>query len=170
MAQMKSLLSSPGASSCSRLVAAGLCLASFFLASDAVAAERIRNPKVGILYIYGARLAAVDLDGNTFTVRGIVDNRETLTLSVQPSTKLLRAGKSIELRHGKIGEAVSGTLIINAEKKVVAVATTFGAPLPSKAPSAVNLLEVNGLASAGRVRDPIRGNVRSSRISMPTGR
>ena len=112
----------------------------------------------------------MDHGANTFTVRGIVDNRESLTLSVHPSTKLLRAGKLIELKEGKIGEAVSGTLMINAEKKVIAVATTFGAPLPSKAPLAVNLAEINGLASAGHVRDPLRGNVRSSRISMPTGR
>jgi hypothetical protein len=167
---MKSLLPSPGASLRSRFVAAGLCLALCFWASEVVAAERIRNPKIGVLYVYSARLAALDIGANTFTVRGIVDNRETLTLAVKPSTKLSRAGKTVALREGKLGEAVSGTMMINAEKKVIAVATTFGAPLPPKAPLAVNLAEVNGLASAGHVRDPIRGNVMTSTISMPTGR
>jgi hypothetical protein len=170
MARMKSFLPSPGASLRSRLVAAGLCLAFWFWASDVVAAERIRNPKIGVLYVYSARLAAMDIGANTFTVRGIIDNRENLTLAVKPSTKLSRAGKTVALREGKIGEAISGTLMINAEKKVVAVATTFGAPLPPKAPLAFNLAEVNGLASAGHVRDPIRGNVVTSTISMPTGR
>lgn len=112
----------------------------------------------------------MDVSANTFTVRGIVDNRESLTLAIKPSTKLFRAGGTVTLQEGKIGEAVSGTLMINAEKKVIAVVTTFGAPLPSKAPLAVNLAEINGLASAGHVRDPLRGNVRTSRISMPTGR
>jgi hypothetical protein len=170
MARMKSFLPSPGARTCSRFLGAGFCLALFFLASDVIAADRILRPKIGVMYIYDARLAAMDHGAKTFTVRGIVDNRESLTLSVQPSTKLLRAGKLIELREGKIGEAISGTLMINAERKVIAVATTFGAPLPARAPLAVNLAEVNGLASAGHVRDPLRGNVRSSRISMPTGR
>jgi hypothetical protein len=170
MALIKSFLPSPGASLRSRFVAAGLFLALSFWASNVAAAERIRNPKIGVLYVYSARLAATDVGANTFTVRGIIDNRERLTLTVKPSTKLLRAGETVALREGKIGEAVSGTLMINAEKKVIAIATTFGAPLPPKAPLAVNLAEVNGLASAGHVRDPIRGNVTTSTISMPTGR
>jgi hypothetical protein len=170
MARIKSFLLSPGASLRSRLVAAGLYLALCFWASDVVAAERIRNPKIGVLYVYSARLAAMDVSANTFTVRGIIDNRERLTLIVQHSTKLSRAGETVALREGKIGEAVSGTLIINAKNKVIAVATTFGAPLPPKAPLAFNLAEVNGLASAGHVRDPIRGNVATSTIAMPTGR
>jgi hypothetical protein len=170
MARIKSFLPSPGAGLRSRFVAAGLSLALCFWASDVVAAERIRNPKIGVLYVYSARLAATDVSANTFTVRGIIDNRERLTLTVKPSTKLFRAGKTVALRQGKIGEAVSGTLMIDAERKVIAGATTFGAPLPPKAPLAFNLAEVNGLASAGHVRDPIRGNVATSTISMLTGR
>jgi hypothetical protein len=142
----------------------------FFWAPDVSAAERILHPKVGVLYVYNARLAAVDSRANTFTVCGIVDGREKLTLSVQPSTKLLRSGRVATLRDGKIGEAISGTLIINADRKVVAVNTTFGSPLPAKAPIATRLVEVNGLASARHVRNPIRGNVTTSVISMPTGR
>jgi hypothetical protein len=33
----------------------------FFWASDVFAAERIHHPKVGVLYVYNARLAAVDI-------------------------------------------------------------------------------------------------------------
>lgn len=153
----------------SALIGATSCVL-FLWPADASAAEHIRNPKVGVLYVYSARLADVDVKAQTITVRGVVDTRERLTLSVQPSTKLVRAGRLVPLANGRIGEAISGTLIINPEKRVVAVATTFGAPRASKAPHPTRLIEVNGIASAWHVRNPLRGNVTTSVIAMPTTR
>lgn len=170
MAQIESVQPRLRANSSPGVLPALFCILLFCPASDTFAAERIRNPKAGVVYVYNARLAAVDMRARTFTVCGIVDNRERLTLSVQPSTKLLRGGGVVTLGNGRIGEIISGALIINAERKVVAVTTTFGSPLPSKAPLATRILEVNGLASAGHVRNPIRGNVTTSVIALPTTR
>jgi hypothetical protein len=170
MARIESRWLRLGASSSSRLLAASFCLVLLLWASAVFGAERIRHPKVGVLYVYDARLAAVDIGAKAFTVCGIVDSREKLTLSVQPSTKLLRGGGLVSLGNGKIGEIISGALIINADRKAVAVTTTFGSPLPSRAPVATRLVEVNGLASARHVRNPLRGNVTTTVISMPTTR
>jgi hypothetical protein len=170
MAQLRSGQPRLSATSSSGVLPALFCLLLICWTSDIFAAERIQNPKVGVLYVYNARLAAVDIRARTFTVCGIVDNRERLTLSVKPSTKLLRGGGVVTLANGRIGEVISGALMIHADRKVVAVTTTFGSPLPSKAPLATKLVEVNGLASAGHVRNPTRGNVTTSVIAMPTTR
>jgi hypothetical protein len=160
-----------GARACSQLLAVSFSLGLFsWTPSDVLAAERIRNPQVGSVYVYDARLGSVDVRANTFTVHGIVDNRESLTLSVHPKTQLRRAGQRTALSDGKIGEAINGTFTINVNKRVVAMAATFGAPLPPKRLLATKLVEVNGIASAWHVRNPIRGNVTTSVIAMPTTR
>lgn len=167
---IKSLRPLAGARSGSRHLAALFFPLLFIWASGASAAERIHHPKVGELYVYNARLTAVDVSAKTFTVGGIVDTRESLTLSVHPATTLYRAGGLVPLGNGRIGEPISGTLLINAKGKVFAVSTTFGAHFQPRAPLATRLVEVNGLASARHVRNPLRGNVRTSVMALPTGR
>jgi hypothetical protein len=145
-----------------------LVLFSCWNADAAPAKERITRPKVGETYVFSARLSAVDMKSRTFTVRGSADNRETLLLFVHPRTRLFRAGKRAALENGKIGEHISGTLTLTRSGKAIAMSTTFGAPIPPRSIPGTRVEEVYGLASVGRIRDPIRGNVVTSTISMPT--
>lgn len=135
--------------------------------------ERIQNPKIGGIYQYNARLAAINPSGQTITVRGIADPHETLTLAVQPSTKLSRTGKRIAaLEDGKVGEPISGTLTIASDGRIVALTAAYGTPLAPPRAAAANRILGAGLASAGRARDPLRGSTSSfaTKNTLPTDR
>lgn len=152
-------------------IAAMLLLVLLACCSEALATDRIMRPRVGYIYAFSARLSALDMKSREFTVRGSADNRETLTLSVHPRTRLRRAYKRAALEDGRIGEHISGTFTLTPSGKAIAMSTTFGAPLPAKAPTATRIEEVNGLASAWHVRDPLRGNVTTGGgVAMPTTR
>jgi hypothetical protein len=143
-------------------------LALFCWDADAAPAERIMRPKVGETYVFSARLSAVDVKSGTFTVRGSADNRETLVLHVHPRSRLSRAGKRAALEHGRIGEHISGSLTLTASGKAIAMSTTFGAPIAARPIPNTRIEEVYGLAGVGRMRDPLRGNVVTGRMAMPT--
>lgn len=137
-------------------------------APQSFSSEGVRHPKAGTLYQYNARVLAVNTRTKTFTVRGIVDPAETLTLAVYSSTKLRRGDGVVGLETAKIGEAISGTLVITPAGAIVAVETAFGRPLPPKMPASANPSGGYGLASGGHLRDPIHGNVvTSGRSSLP---
>lgn len=153
------------------LFIAAVVLVLFASAPAAHSSEPIRHPRVGALYQYNARLVGVNAAAGTFTIRGISDNRESLTLAVHPMTKLAHGDKLVRLSDATVGDVVSGTFTISANGTVVAVSTAFGSVIPPRAGMSTTYVEVNGLASGERSRDPIHGNTTTFRgtLAMPQG-